>query len=69
MPKKGVVRYPAVNRTTRAVSRRHFSPSQYGADAGFDGAINEFRIYDAALTADEVAYSFGEGPNADLFTQ
>jgi hypothetical protein len=36
--------------------------SNWGADPVFDGAYNEFRIYDHALTQTEVTASFNEGP-------
>jgi hypothetical protein len=35
----------------------------YGNDATLLGSINEFRIYQAALSADQVAASFHAGPN------
>jgi len=39
--------------------------SLYGTtDAGFTGSIDELRIYDTALTADEIAKQFKSGPTA-----
>jgi len=38
----------------------------YTADPYLDGTIDEFRIYDTALTDDEVLASFGEGPDAEI---
>ena len=38
--------------------------SQYTADPEFAGTLHEFRIYDAALTAAEIAYSDAAGPDA-----
>lgn len=38
--------------------------SQWSPDPFFNGAINEFRIYDAALSSADVAASFAAGPNA-----
>ena len=38
--------------------------SQWSPDTFFDGSINEFRIYDNALSGAEVAQSFARGPNA-----
>lgn len=38
--------------------------SQFDADADFGGVIHEFRIYDAALSADEILVSFEAGPQA-----
>ena len=37
--------------------------SQWSPDAFFNGSINEFRIYDAALSPGEVAASFARGPD------
>jgi hypothetical protein len=37
--------------------------SQYNADPGFVGTIDEFRIYDTARTASQIATDFGLGPN------
>jgi hypothetical protein len=36
--------------------------SQYTSDTGFAGSVEEFRIYDLALTADQVLLSFDSGP-------
>jgi hypothetical protein len=38
--------------------------SQYSADPELAGKLHEFRIYDAALTAPEIAYSDAAGPDA-----
>lgn len=38
--------------------------SNFEADSEFAGTYDEFRIYDAALTAKELADSFAAGPNA-----
>lgn len=38
----------------------------YTADPYFNGTIDEFRIYDTALTDDEVLASYGEGPDAEI---
>ena len=40
--------------------------SQYIADPGFEGSFSEFRIYDRALSATELATSFESGPDASL---
>lgn len=37
--------------------------SQFQADAAFDGSIDEFRVYDRALDASQVEYSFDSGPS------
>jgi hypothetical protein len=37
--------------------------SQYSSDAEFGGSLYEFRIYNAALSAGQVAFSFGDGPD------
>ncbi len=37
--------------------------SSYSSDAFFDGSINEFRIYNGALTAGQVSSSFAAGPD------
>jgi hypothetical protein len=39
--------------------------SQFFSDAEFGGLFHEFRIYGAALSADEIAVSFELGPDAD----
>ena len=38
--------------------------SQFIADPGFEGSFSEFRIYDRALSAAELAASFEAGPDA-----
>ena len=38
--------------------------SQFLADPGFEGSFSEFRIYDRALSAAELAASFDAGPDA-----
>lgn len=40
--------------------------SNYTADAYFNGSFDEFRIYDAALTASAVRASYDAGPNAEF---
>lgn len=40
--------------------------SQYSDDPGFSGTYYELRIYDAALTAEQVKASFTAGPDAQL---
>lgn len=40
--------------------------SQYLADPGFEGSFSEFRIYNRALSATELATSFESGPDANL---
>lgn len=44
--------------------RNDLGRSKYGADPFFTGLINEFRIYNTALTPDEVYASFVAGPDA-----
>jgi len=38
--------------------------SEFLADPGFEGSFTEFRIYGSALSASELAASFGAGPDA-----
>jgi hypothetical protein len=38
--------------------------SHYSGDAYFNGAIDEFRIYDAALSTSAIEQSYASGPNA-----
>ncbi len=38
--------------------------SSFAADPGFTGSIDEFRVFDNALTADEIAADYKNGPNA-----
>jgi len=40
--------------------------SQFAADAGFEGSLLEFRIYDRALTPQQIALSFDLGPDAPV---
>jgi Concanavalin A-like lectin/glucanases superfamily len=40
--------------------------SQFSTDAGFEGSLGEFRIYNAALSQQQVALSFDLGPDAPL---
>jgi hypothetical protein len=40
--------------------------AQPASHPGFDGSLFEFRIYGEALTDDEIATSFAEGPDADF---
>jgi fibronectin type 3 domain-containing protein len=42
--------------------------SQYAADPYFDGLLNEFRLYVAALSADEIAATHALGPDQLLST-
>ena len=44
----------------------YIGDSVYTADPYFSGTIDEFRIYDSALTDNEVLASFGEGPDAEI---
>lgn len=37
--------------------------AQFEGDAGFDGELHEFRIYDRALSDAEIQYSFAVGPD------
>lgn len=37
--------------------------SMYSSDPGFEGEFNEFRVYDAALDADDIRRSFNAGPD------
>jgi hypothetical protein len=37
--------------------------SQYAADPELEGSLHEFRIYGAALSADQIAFSFADGPD------
>ena len=43
-----------------------FGRSQYAQDPGFGGSIEEFRIYSAALSAEEIALSYASGPAPDF---
>ncbi|HKO93013.1 MAG TPA: LamG domain-containing protein, partial [Polyangiaceae bacterium] len=40
--------------------------SQFSADAGFEGSLLEFRIYDRALNAQQIGLSFDLGPDAPV---
>jgi hypothetical protein len=40
--------------------------SQFSADAGFEGSLLEFRIYNVALNQQQLALSFDLGPDAPL---
>ncbi len=40
--------------------------SQYSSDPAFSGTYHDFRIYDQALTAQQVATSFAAGPDPDF---
>jgi hypothetical protein len=44
----------------------YIGDSVYTADPYFEGTIDEFRIYDTALTDDDVLASFSEGPDAEI---
>jgi len=46
-----------------STSQNYLGKSQYN-DPYFNGSINEFRIYDRALSAAEIAASFAAGPDA-----
>ena len=41
--------------------------SQWSADGMMNGTVEEFRIYEGALTAPEVAVNYGFGPNGEPF--
>jgi hypothetical protein len=43
--------------------------SQYSGDPAFSGTYHEFRIYDQALTAPQVATSFAAGPDPDFLAR
>ena len=43
--------------------------SQYSADPGFVGSIDEFRIYHIALETKQVAFSFEAGPNPSFLDE
>jgi hypothetical protein len=51
-----------------AVAREnaYIGDSSYSGDPGFIGSVDEFRIYDIALTDDDVLASFTAGPDAEL---
>ncbi len=61
--KDGVMYLPlsAINDEYNTLGR-----SLFGDDPDFHGSFDEFRIYDAALSADEVSLSFERGPDAAL---
>lgn len=40
--------------------------SNWTADANLQGSYNEFRVYDGAMTAEDIAASIAAGPNAPL---
>jgi hypothetical protein len=40
--------------------------SQFSADPDFDGSLDEFRIYDVALDAEQALYSFEAGRDASF---
>jgi len=42
--------------------------SQFASDGGFVGTIEEFRIYDVALSASQVALSYQAGPDPPFLT-
>ena len=44
----------------------YIGDSSYPGDPYFNGTINEFRIYDAALTDEEVLNSFNDGPDTSF---
>ena len=41
--------------------------SHYAADPYLNGTFDEFRIYDAALSASALALSYAEGPNPSFY--
>jgi hypothetical protein len=41
--------------------------SLFEADSYFSGEIDEFRVYDVALSSSQIAYSYLEGPDATFF--
>jgi hypothetical protein len=43
--------------------------SQYSVDPAFTGTYHEFRIYDQALTAKQIATSFAGGPDPDFLAR
>jgi hypothetical protein len=43
--------------------------SQYANDPAFTGTYHDFRIYDQALTAEQVATSFAAGPDPDFLAR
>jgi Concanavalin A-like lectin/glucanases superfamily len=60
---------PAVDlgpNTLDAVRQQHtwLGRSAFEDDAGFNGSIDEFRVYDQALSAGDVAAAFKAGPNS-----
>ena len=46
----------------------YIGDSVYTADPSFNGNVDEFRIYDIALTGDEIQESFIAGPDAEIIT-
>jgi hypothetical protein len=44
----------------------YIGDSVYTVDPSFNGSIDEFRIYDTALTGEEILASYGEGPDAEI---
>jgi hypothetical protein len=47
-----------------ATANNWLGRSQFSANPFFTGSINEFRIYDSALSPEQIAASFRAGPNA-----
>lgn len=41
--------------------------SLFELDDYLNGTIDEFRIYDVALSTSQIAYSYAQGPNTDIF--
>ena len=44
----------------------YLGKSQYSGDPGFAGTYSEFRIYNAALKAEQVQAVYAAGPNASF---
>jgi len=44
----------------------YLGESLYGVDPWFNGSIDEFRIYNGALSASAIAVNYTNGPNAAL---
>jgi hypothetical protein len=46
----------------------YIGDSVYTADPSLNGSVDEFRIYDTALTSDEIRESFLAGPDVEIIT-
>jgi hypothetical protein len=55
-----------MNLAAAARENAFLGDSSYPGDPYFNGSINEFRIYDTALTDEEVTESFNAGPDISL---